>query len=406
MPDNGTLNWGNMIGNDDYSNFLSWFRETYGVQATRLINFHNYKNTVYYDYWVKAGKPRGQAGVPYTYWTGMAKPATPVTEEQPSARQLWEAAGGKYLVRDFPNPPDIPLPEGQEWKKFNYDPQTMEPLPAGEEVWMPAPVETKATSTGAKWEIKQIGGYDVAVTYDANGNPIDQEVLGRTEHPTWTPQPTTQPTTQKAEYEAWEQKMTASLTSPAVWIKRWQVMRYPTPPQQSFWGTGPGDASKAWNVIAQQAKVVAQANAAQAAQLIASGNIREARDLIRQTQIATETATRAEEQSQKAMAQAPQASAMASMIGANPQPTTPPAPKWLPQFVEGQAAGQPVEKKPVTTPSGQLWNKTPWSVREGLRGYMEWAGYRPYRDMLEQMAMMQPGSPKGVSRKRWSPAMQ
>ena len=84
-------------------------------------------------------------------------------------------------------------------------------------------------------------------------------------------------------------------------------------------------------------------------------------------------------------------------------PSAPPTPGWMPQFVPGQIAGQTMERLPVKTPSGQQWGKTPWSVREGLAGYMDWRGGRGYRDMLEQMAMMQPRTP--TKPRGWQPAI-
>lgn len=84
----------------------------------------------------------------------------------------------------------------------------------------------------------------------------------------------------------------------------------------------------------------------------------------------------------------------------------PPAPAWLPQFAPSQVAGQTITKGRVTTPSGQQWAQTPWSVREGLRGYTEWTGKRPYPEILEHMAMMQPETPAGAGRTRWMPKRQ
>lgn len=94
------------------------------------------------------------------------------------------------------------------------------------------------------------------------------------------------------------------------------------------------------------------------------------------------------------------ASELASM------PQTPPAPAWLQRFVPGTIAGQPIQKLPVTTPSGQQWSRTPWSVKEGLRGYAEWAGYRPYEDIVGHMAMMQPQTPRGAGSQSWRPIRQ
>jgi len=84
----------------------------------------------------------------------------------------------------------------------------------------------------------------------------------------------------------------------------------------------------------------------------------------------------------------------------------PPAPEWLAKFVPSQTAGQPITKQATQTPSGQQWISTPWSQREGLRGYTEWSGGKGYQDILNEMAMMAPSTPSGAGRTQWSPAKQ
>lgn len=84
------------------------------------------------------------------------------------------------------------------------------------------------------------------------------------------------------------------------------------------------------------------------------------------------------------------------------QPGGPPAPAWLPGFVPGQVAGQPISRLPIQTPSGQQLARTPSSVLQGLSGYAEWYGGRPLTDILEYAASMQPQDPK-LGRPRWTP---
>lgn len=88
------------------------------------------------------------------------------------------------------------------------------------------------------------------------------------------------------------------------------------------------------------------------------------------------------------------------------QARTPPAPEWLSKFVPGQVAGQPITKVPTTTPSGQQWARTPWSQREGLRGFTEFAGFRPFEDIMGSMFAMMPQEPRGVRAKQWLPQRQ
>lgn len=86
--------------------------------------------------------------------------------------------------------------------------------------------------------------------------------------------------------------------------------------------------------------------------------------------------------------------------------TPPPTPYWLPAFSPGQVAGQPMQKLPTPVPSGQLWGRTPWSQREGLRSYVEWGAGTPglpaaYQDLIDRMYMMLPQrSPTRAA--RWS----
>ena len=84
----------------------------------------------------------------------------------------------------------------------------------------------------------------------------------------------------------------------------------------------------------------------------------------------------------------------------------PPTPWWLPQFAPWLTAGQPVSPGALLTPSGQQWGRTPWSIREGLRGFAEYAGGRPLEDILQHMYSMQPQDPRGAGFRRWAPAQQ
>ena len=84
----------------------------------------------------------------------------------------------------------------------------------------------------------------------------------------------------------------------------------------------------------------------------------------------------------------------------------PPAPSWLAQFAPGQTTGKPITREKLTTPSGQQWTATPWSVREGLKGYADWAGFEPLTETLERVALMQPLTPSGAGRTGWRPARQ
>ena len=92
--------------------------------------------------------------------------------------------------------------------------------------------------------------------------------------------------------------------------------------------------------------------------------------------------------------------------GGAQQPSAPPTTEWLAQFAPWLTTGEPISPGAIPTPSGQLWGRTPWSVREGLRGFAEFAGGRPLIDIEEHLAMMLPEEPRGAGYGRWRPAMQ
>jgi len=162
----------------------------------------------------------------------------------------------------------------------------------------------------------------------------------------------------------WQARL-AELTQPADWIARWTVQHYDIPMAQA------GELrEQAWTLL------------------------EEAQDLTGAER------TMKEMQSEQVFQRAQQIAETARMS------MNPPTPEWLPQFAETQRVGTPITKAEVTTPSGQQWTRTPWSVREGLRGYTDWAGGRAYQDILEQMAMMQPRTPVGAGRTQWQPAVQ
>ena len=171
----------------------------------------------------------------------------------------------------------------------------------------------------------------------------------------------------------------ASLTTPADWIKRWQLMNAPNP-----WAPSEQDA-----LVRELEGLEAQREQEKLKNIEHKetfgghpGPSSELPQEIRQIEGEIEALDIANQQRQ----------------------LTPPAPAWLPEFVLGQIAGEPIQRARVQTPSGQQWAGADWSVREGLRGFTEFAGFRPYRDILEQMARTQPRTARVAS--RWGPVRQ
>jgi len=84
----------------------------------------------------------------------------------------------------------------------------------------------------------------------------------------------------------------------------------------------------------------------------------------------------------------------------------PPAPGWLVEFVPQLEVDKQIEPKHTKTPSGQLWNRTPTSVRRKLQEYADWAHQknpelRPFEDIKWDMERMQPRTPPRP--KGWRP---
>ena len=212
------------------------------------------------------------------------------------------------------------------------------------------------------------------------------------------------------------------LSGPADWIKRWQMIHGVIPRAEAEMARQQGmlllnqaqslapygaervaleqQAYEAFNL----ANIVSVGEAEQS--LVSQGN-----NLMTQAREATGAERMMlESQAEQLFSRADRLNTQAKVA------TTPPTPDWLPQFLQqttgkkGQdttpKAGEPIKEGRIQTPSGQQWASTPWSVREGLRGFTEFSGFRPMGDILDQMAMMQPRTPTGAGRTQWKPATQ
>ena len=116
-------------------------------------------------------------------------------------------------------------------------------------------------------------------------------------------------------------------------------------------------------------------------------------------------------QEQQALAAAsvvPGTSGAAGRIGTQSgvRQTSPNAPSWLSRYASNQWAGQPITKQEIATPSGQSWSAALPSEKEGLRGYVNWAGQDDWSDVMARMNQMLPGNPRGAGRESWRPIRQ
>ena len=88
------------------------------------------------------------------------------------------------------------------------------------------------------------------------------------------------------------------------------------------------------------------------------------------------------------------------------RPTGPQAPEWLPEFVPGLEAGQPITKQRTTLASGQQWGRTPWSQREMLGGFLEWASPKGIPTLRDYEELVRQQLPKPTPKARVRPARQ
>ena len=215
-------------------------------------------------------------------------------------------------------------------------------------------------------------------------------------------------------FESARQSILASLSSPSDWIKRWDVQNAPNPytpqpvsatEQAQSQLSNTETRAKMFDQMADESEKLVNTLANDPSYGVGPNSPIEAGVL---------TQARADVANYRNAANAERGNLPAyqsdvTYLQGQPQPVpsqlggrgSAPAPGWLPMFAPGQQAGRPITRENVATPSAQQWSSTPWSVQQGLSGYLDWAGYRPMADVLGNMAQMLPNAPGGGS--RWSP---
>ena len=93
-----------------------------------------------------------------------------------------------------------------------------------------------------------------------------------------------------------------------------------------------------------------------------------------------------------------------------PQPVPQPypnAPRWLPKYAPGQTTGRMITAQNVPTPSGQQLTGMSPSQAGQLGYFADWTkkmgGGRNWKDILSEAEIMQPRTPAGAGRSRWTP---
>ena len=228
-----------------------------------------------------------------------------------------------------------------------------------------------------------------------------------------------------AKFEEQRRKLLESYTGAEDWIKRWQVMHYPNPYVPT---TSASVLDRPWKAMTPEQRAITMADTAyrpETEAMLRAGytqgsNYQPAREVEEfgwypergfpegpyPVSSVAAVSGRWIPVGGGEMAQVyekPGGGAGVSFMGGTKvqRPTTPPAPQWLPAFVPGQVAGQPITKERMRTPSGVKWAGTAPSVQAGLTGYADWAGYRPMEDILAHMQQMKSRTP--VTSGRWQP---
>jgi len=83
-----------------------------------------------------------------------------------------------------------------------------------------------------------------------------------------------------------------------------------------------------------------------------------------------------------------------------------PVPEWMQPMVGVSRVTPEMSTMDIPTPSGQAWSRMPWSQREQYAGFVDFAGKKPFADILDTMSIMQTGTPSGAGRARVKPAFQ
>ncbi len=346
--------------------------------------------------------------------------------------ELWEVYGtGEFLDAQGNI---IPLEQARRiYDVYNKSvgprwtgPPTISPL----EFPRPSPVEEEKDSLGlgGRPEIQSIDGYDYEVRRDKNGNIIEYARIGPsmggegaepgTDWATQAQQAISNASmaavmsqrgrreweqqSREQGFEQGRQEAMASATGPADWITRWQLVNTPNPYRRTQ-----------QDILSQrieqlQGEVIPGVKP-RTEQWVPTGGTEfpysgeYGTKVIPTTAYATlpggqqvpyATGSEAERVLASAQSELQSLSRELQQLGsAEPiRPTAPPTPSWLSRLTEGQLrAGEPIRKNvEVRTPSLQQWTATPYSERQGFRGFTEWAGGRPYSDILSEMEMMAP----------------
>lgn len=418
-----------------------WLRETEDQKKFRT--YRSLGGRLSFDQWVNAGKPLTPAEEK-AYITPYEKKRREEAERVMRTDEF-------NVILNYPETGQVRLPDGKittlDWYQklppaqkiqvTGVNPYGMAPtplLPGGGE-GVPPSIGVEEAEPGIDYKVEQQGGYDVWIGRSPTGEILEYQIIGRTpeaemeeveglseyerenlalarqrearlqRESEWSMQQQPDET-----YQQYRQRLLGELAGPGDWIKRWQVAyggwpsRQPSALQEQA-TRGSWEIRQARDLATQKREAAIEAFAADEPER--GRRLRQEATELTKLQRETEQAYEPAIQEQRGIAQRGMETGIWPEVSR--QPSAPRAPAWLPQFAPGQTAGQAITKQWVPTPSPQTWAKTPWSIREGLRGFTEWSApaSRAYRDILEHMQVQIPSAPKGARGiQRWRPKTQ
>ncbi len=421
-------NWSALFNaKGEYAEFLSWYRKQFGTQV-EYPTLALYKTLPEYKFWIANSKPTDK--IPNLMISSGLPPAPPLVK--PPVLPAFTGIKG-MLTGGAPTPI---TPAG-----VSITPpltgKTAEEAAAEMNRWLntrtgimnpptsTTPTPTTATSTLGTVKVETINGVLGVASYDPDGRltnfePISSSTVARD----WTAETLTaqaardaedkrrwdieqarlsaieagKPEIQRATNEAQFERDRYSLLqgiAPDDWITRYMMENQPNPYKAQTSDTAMADLEKG---LDQRTADV------QYRQQILSGAIMGGAD---DDTIAKLKDLRDQASAKRDVYYDAWKTQKTEQKDWTPQ-TYPNAPAWLPKYALGQVAGKMITPEDVVTPSGQQLTQMPTTEASRLGYYADWSqklgGGRNWKDILGEVRLMQPETPRGAGSFGWSPA--
>ena len=434
----------------DWEAFIQWLRETYGVWQAGIITqeasadaiYGRIEDNTYYKSWIAQGKP------------GFERLALIRGEIGPKRVEFPLPWGEAIRTKEY-GPPTVKPPEGKNWEWMLISPITGEytggrwELVGGFDITKGAIIvegqlmRNPTSPTGYTDYAGNIVSEEVAerilresaeepgiTDYQRQQIALAQQELASTEAGREQElgleearlglsreQLAFQREQAAGQLRLQEQERLAQLRAhPRNWIEAWFFEKGMTPPAPQYqptvgdWGqmmrtaaeSSLAQAMSALNLAAQQQPGSMLPGDGEATTAAAKRGM----ELLKIAAAQEKSAEQAEAIWAK---ERPQILAAQARMPTRPAPpTTPPAPagQWL--GLAGLTQGEPITKERTRVASGQLWGEIPWSQREMLGGYLEYAspmGVPTLQDYEELVRSHLPRTTERLGRRRPARAM-